>query len=261
MARFVLLVTWIVSAFPAHAEGPEEVPDLITDRPDITESSQTVPRASLQLETGGRFNYDTLIQNRVEVELTSFDMFDTLLRFGLTKSIELRLSSLYTIKSSTGSEEGDTDGVNGLILGAKFHLAEESGARPDMGLIVDIGLPVGREELTGRRALPGFILAASHSLSERVGLAYNLGGRWNSESTFIARYSGTVPVVVFGSVGAFAEVFGTAGRGIRPMVSIDGGLAWQPRRNLQLDGAAGVGLTEEGDDIFATLGLSFRLPE
>jgi hypothetical protein len=44
------------------------------------------------------------------------------------------------------------------------------------------------------------------------------------------------------------------------MVSIDGGIAWQPKRNLQLDGSAGFALTDEGDDWFGSLGLSFRLP-
>jgi len=234
---------------------------MITDRPDVTESSQTVPRYYFQLETGMGFNVDRVVQNRVDVELSSFDLLNTLFRFGLTHSVELRLSSLYTFRSATAAgDSADIDGINGLIVGGKFHLLAEKGARPDVGVIVDVGLPVGREDLTGKKALPGFIFAASHSIGERYGFSYNLGGRWNRDSDFIFKYSGTFPVAVSRSIGVFAEVFGTAGQAFQPMVSIDGGLAWQPKRNLQLDGSTGVALTDEGDDWFGSLGLSFRLP-
>jgi len=58
----------------------------------------------------------------------------------------------------------------------------------------------------------------------------------------------------------FAEVFGNESKAFQSMVSVDGGLVWQPKRNFQLDGSAGFALTDEGDDWFGSIGLSFRLP-
>jgi hypothetical protein len=70
----------------------------------------------------------------------------------------------------------------------------------------------------------------------------------------------SLPVVVAHGVAVFVEIFGNAADGIDPMVSVDGGAAWQIRRNFQVDATGGVALTEEGDDWFGTAGLSFRLP-
>ena len=56
--------------------------DLITDRPDITESAVTVPFHFVQIETGYQYNKDGL---------NSAEHFGaTLIRFGLTSNIELR---------------------------------------------------------------------------------------------------------------------------------------------------------------------------
>jgi hypothetical protein len=259
MTRTLLSALAIVTAMliPAYASAQDDVPEMITDRPDITESSQTVPRGYIQVETGVGYNFDKIIENRVEVELSSFDLLTTLFRIGLTNAVELRVSTLYSFQSATAqNDSADVDGLNGLVVGTKIHFFGESGARPDMGLIVDVGLPVGLEDLTGKKGLPGFTLAASHTFGERLAFAYNLGGRWNEESNFVFKYSGTLPVVVAKPVVMYVELFGTAAQSLPSTVSVDGGLAWQPWRNLQLDGAAGFALTEEGDDWFGTVGLS-----
>jgi hypothetical protein len=258
------LSTLLIAAtilIPAYASAQDDVPEMITDRPDVTESSQTVPPAYFQLEIGFGINVDRIVQNRVEIEISSFDMLNTLFRFGLTRNVELRLSSLYSFQSATAPRDSaDVEGINGLVVGTKIRLLAESGARPDVGIILNVGLPVGREDFTGKKALPGFIFAASHTLGDRFGFAYNVGGRWDRDSNFIFRYSATVPFAVAEAVAAFVELFGNASEAFQPMVSVDGGLAWQPWRNFQLDGSAGFALTDEGDDWFGSVGLSFRLP-
>jgi len=55
-------------------------------------------------------------------EVTSFDMINTLLRFGVSNHVELRLSTLYTFKTAdTPRNSTSIDGINGLIVGAKIH--------------------------------------------------------------------------------------------------------------------------------------------
>ena len=62
--------------------------------------------------------------------------------------------------------------------------------------------------------------------------------------------------------GLFVEVFGdipfnaTGG----PRNSFDGGLTFLIRDNLQIDGAAGVGLSDSADDWSVGLGITVRLP-
>jgi len=251
----------VVVLCAASALAQQDVPEMITDRPDATESPQTVPRGYFQVEAGGGFNADAVVQNRIDVDETSFDLLDVLFRLGLSNRVELRLSTLYTFRTVTAAtSEENTDGINGIIVGAKIGLMKESGWRPVAGLIVDVGLPVGREDYTGKKALPGFLVAAAHTLGDRFGFGYNLGGRWDSDSNFIFRYSGTLPAAITGSLGAFIEVFGNASSAFKPIVSVDGGFAWQLWPNFQLDAAVGGAITEDGADWFAKAGVSFRLP-
>jgi hypothetical protein len=254
----LVFVVWSL-AVPAFAQ--DDAPEMITDRPDVTESSQTVPRYHFQLEAGVFFGFDKVVANRIEVDQSNFDLLNMLLRIGLADWAELRLGTLYTFKTVEAvGESEETDGVNGLVIGTKLHLFGEKGIRPDAGLILDLALPVGREELTGKKANPGFIFAASHTLHEKIGFSYNLGGRWDAERNFIFKYSGSFGFGVAKSLGLFAEFFGNASDAFDSMVSVDGGIAWQYRPNFQLDISGGAALTEEGDDWFANAGLSFRLP-
>ena len=197
-----LLTAGLVVSFVGAALAADDVPVMITDRPTISVSSRTVSRGYFQLETNIALNVDRIIQNRFDVEITSFDMINTLMRFGVSDRVELRLSTLYTFKSAeTQRNSTSIDGINGVIVGAKIHLFAESGARPDAAVLVAHGVAV------------------------------------------------------------FAEIFGNAADGIDPMVSVDGGAAWQNRRNIQVDASGGIALTEEGNDWFGTAGFSFRLPQ
>ena len=72
-----------------------DVPDLVTDRPDQTESSLTVPRKTFQIETGfvfEKFNYD-------QYEFENWGIATTLIRYGLLDNLELRLGSNYQISN------------------------------------------------------------------------------------------------------------------------------------------------------------------
>ena len=63
-------------------------------------------------------------------------------------------------------------------------------------------------------------------------------------------------------VGAFVEVFGdiplNANGG--PKNSLDGGLTYLLRDNLQLDAAVGVGISDDADNWFVGLGITVRFP-
>ncbi len=59
---------------------------MVTDRPDQTESSRTVPKGALQVESGMLLNFE-------EMEMISVRQIllpTTLFRYGITRGIELR---------------------------------------------------------------------------------------------------------------------------------------------------------------------------
>jgi len=74
MTRVIAFTLVIAAALslPEYLPAQDDVPEMIADRPDVSESSQTVPRAYYQLETGFGFNTDRIVRNFVEVEWSRF---------------------------------------------------------------------------------------------------------------------------------------------------------------------------------------------
>lgn len=229
---FLLVVSII--AIPASAEPP----DLVTDRPDQTESTETVPHGWFQAELG------------VGDEDLGEMLGTGLLRIGLADRVELRV----------GLDEGADR--NDYSLGAKMKLADEQGARPAIAVIVAVN-EMGED--SGVR--PTFRFNFANTLTDRLSLAYNAGVAWDETSGtghLTSRFEWTAALGISATdrTGFFVEAFGDAGlsdRG-RSETAIDGGVTYLVRPNVQLDLFAGAGVSDAAPDWFAGAGISFRLP-
>ena len=239
--------------------------ELVTDRPDQTESSSVVPRGLVQLEMG----WSREVEDG-DIEARSDAMPALLARIGVARRLELRLGHEgYTWESGV---EPEAEGLGDAGIGVKVKLSEEGpGWRPDAALIAGTTLPTGQDGFTSERADPAFRFALSHTVSERVSLGYNLGAAWASgpdDSGMIrtetsCQYTATVGFALAERFGSFLEIFGEAplSDGARDATtSLDGGFTFLVLPNVQLDAAAGVGLSDEASDWFFGLGASVRLP-
>jgi hypothetical protein len=258
----------------ALAAGPlaaQDTPpgELVTDRPDRTESAAVVAPGYVQVETGVLFTrYE---EGVAEVEVVEGP--GTLVRIGLGGRTELRLGWDGWVRqevSLPGGGDVTVDGAADAELGAKVRLRDEAGRLPEAALLVGVSLPLGDEELTSDRYDPSILLSLAHTLSERLALGYNAGVAWSSapgeagvvETASHAVWSAALGIGLTERLGAFVELFGeepidAAGSSA---VSADGGFTWLVRPNLQLDLFAGAGLTDEAPDWFTGAGVSFRLP-
>lgn len=239
----------------------------MTDRPDQTESTATIAPGRMQLEAGLAFSQDEESANETQV----LEGPGTLLRIGLARDVELRLgwTGIVDEEMRFRGREDSESGIGDGELGVKLRLGAESGPRPEMALLVASSLPVGEEPFSSDRFDPSFRLAFAHSLTETVALGYNLGAEWTSEPTAGGRstrarglYTLALGFTLSERWAAFAEVFGDFSLSAPgpPETSVDGGLTWLLRPNLQLDAAAGVGLSDEAPDWFLGLGVSLRVP-
>ncbi len=252
-----------VPAVLAFALGPAASQALITDRPDQTESSTIVPPDRVQIEAGW-----TLA--RSDAGSDTGEAGSSLVRVGIDRRWELRLGwgGFVTTDADTGGPEDE--GPADTSIGAKLDIGGEHGARPETALILAATLPTGRDRVSSERVDPQFRFACSHTLSERVGLGYNLGAGWVSgrdgggERHTLSRlvYTAAVGFDLAPRVGLFVEAFGDAGgsAGGPPAHALDGGLTWLVRGPLQLDLAGGVGLTDAAEEWFVGAGVSARLP-
>jgi len=256
-------------AFSVPGARAEEPPELVTDRPDQTESATVVPQGTLQLEMGWLASRDTDRGRTTETR----ERPGTLLRFGLARRVELRVGwdgALDEEREVAARRVEEVSGVGDAEIGAKIHLMPERGARPEMALLAGTSVPIGDDELTSDRLDPSFRLSLAHTLSERIGLGYNLGMTWASELDGSGRrvthsffnYTAAVGFSLSPRWGTFVEVFGDlpveapGGAGH----ALDGGFTFLVRDNLQLDVFAGVGLSREAADELLGFGLSLRLP-
>ena len=262
-----LLILMGLAAADAAALEPHG-PDLITDRPDQTESAVVVPIGTAQVETGALFTFD----EEKGIRSQASEVPGTLLRFGLHPRVELRVGWSGWIEDvsrgaggrSRVSEAADPE------LGVKIALAKARGARPDVALIAHASLPVGGETVGSPRADPWARLSVAHTLSDRVGLGWNI--EWGAASFRDAigqvhtltrfGYTASVGVDLAERWGAFIEIFGDlpASDPAPAAHSLDAGVTILIAPRVQLDLAAGVGLNSDAPDRFIGCGISFRLP-
>ncbi len=251
------VLLWISSA--AAGQEVADAPEFITDRPDQTESSAVVPRGYFQIETGVTYSDEGSESRTLEYP-------GTLVRIGLGKRLELRLGTKGFISEFAGNE---TTGYGDSEIGTKIYLWQESGWRPEAALLASVSVPTGNSAFSTRHADPSFRFAFSHTLTETVSLAYNVGAAWETVSTSSGsatlsdlEYTLAAGFAITDRVGAFVELFGgtplSSGGGT--VVSFDGGITYLLRPNIQFDVALGAGITNDAPNWFLTAGVSFRLP-
>jgi hypothetical protein len=252
-----LLATFAVSA---AGQTPTE---LVTDRPDATESAVTVPRGSLQLELGAVWARDRV----PERNLSTFELPGALARIGLLDRLELRVgwSGWTQAVIDGGPARVRTAGLADPEVGVKWSALRAEAT--DVALITHLTLPIGDEIVGGRAVDPSVVLTVAHALRSRASLGWNAGyelrtvdlpagtrrlGRWT--------YSAALGFDLASRWGIFAEVYGDmAGSDPEPSAHVlDGGVTWQMAPLVQFDVAAGIGLNREAPDRVATVGLSVR---
>lgn len=259
----LILIGIIVSPVFSQEEKPvkNQFPDLVTDRPDQTESSSTVPKNSLQIETG--FVYENIKKD--ELEFTNWGIATTLLRYGVWDNFELRLGSYYQsskLKSYFYNLDSTQSGIGPVVVGFKVYVVEEKGIRPELSIMADLTLnKVGNLDYRPSYTYSSIKILASHTLSDFFSLGYNIGYGNNGENAggfFV--YSAVLGMSISDNFGAFAELYGTSANGDSPHTRVDAGLTYLLRHNLQLDVSGGTGLDSGIKMYFVNFGLTWRIP-
>lgn len=230
---------------------------LVTDRPDFTESTQTVPRGYTQVEVGGT--------GRRESDVTSASIGEVLVRAGVAPRIELRLTlpSLATERSTSSTAHGLDDAGLGVKLALHTGPEAPGSLEPSVSLLIGTSLPTGSNLFGSSRALPEMKFLASWTITERVGFASNVN--WARAEDSGAPHdewsgSGSFSLALSARVGSYAEyfVFGDRASIWRRRDYLNGGLTYLVHDALQLDARAGVRIDGVGDGGFFGLGVSRR---
>ena len=114
MIKYTLIVVFVLIGLSAKAQK------IITDRPDQTESSSTIEKGALQIESG--IFYGTAKDDFFSEEVL---LAPTVLwRYGITDGIELRLLTEFaSVKNKLTSDK--SSGLTDLQVGTKFQILKK----------------------------------------------------------------------------------------------------------------------------------------
>jgi hypothetical protein len=255
ITAFIVLLIISNSSF-AQKEQTNDA--LITDRPDATESSSTVGKGILQIETGGIF--ESFKTNNIKVENYTFNT--SLIRYGLLDNLELRLGWDFVqgvSKINSKKLNNITSGFSPLLLGIKIDIIEEKGAVPEIAFIGHIfPLFSASRDYRPESTAINFRLSLSHTLSKSSSLGYNIGGEWGNDSPEAAGvYSVAYGYSISPKFGIFIELYGDLPEDSSANHYWDTGLTYLVNNNFQLDSYVGTSITK-GQDLLLGLGASYR---
>lgn len=241
----------------------EKRAELITDRPDVTESATVVPLKTLQIESG--FIYENILRSPALDSL--FITFNTtLLRYGIAEYFELRIGIEYLgsyNNNKTMMNERIDIGTGPLYLGMKIQVAKETGWLPEIAAIPGLNLPfTAFQPFRSPYIEPEIVFAFSNTINEWLSLGYNLGFfYYHEDRSFLYSYSVAMGVEIFDNFGSYIELNGYLPSNSHASHYLNGGLVFLPLQNLQLDCFAGLGLNSYSSDFHWGFGFSWRLPD
>lgn len=252
MRRSVFVLAFLAaSASPARTQQSP----LVTDRPDFTESAETVDRRRIQLEAGYTFTRSG--------EVHEHALGEVLVRIGILDRLELRVG-LNSYAWLDGPDVDDS-GYEDPSVGAKIALApppDRPGWRPAAAILVGTTVP-GVGDLGEDAWQPEAKLAVGWDLSESASLGSNVGYTHASEegSEFDqASASLALGFDIAGPASGYVEAFGfaPAARDGDDAAIVNGGVTWLLHPDLQLDARLGAGLNREAPDFFVGVGVARR---
>jgi hypothetical protein len=246
----------LLGAMPAAAQStsaPGDGAELVTDRPDFTESSQVMDRGWFQFESGVSYEGDG---NRRSLTVPS-----ALMRIGLGGQTELRIGADGLLSERLGGIR--RSGHSDIDIGAKTSLLRQGTSAFDLAVIPMVSLPIGAEPFTSGGVDPTLKVTWGKDLRAGFGLTGNVNvSSLSGDATRFHQEAASVSLghALLGGWSGYAEVYGFSRleRGERAAWTMNGGTTLALGNHGQFDLEAGRGLTAAAPDWFVGAGLAIR---
>ncbi|AMV28350.1 hypothetical protein VT84_28360 [Gemmata sp. SH-PL17] len=250
-------------------ERKSEEPDpIVTERPDFTNSSRTIGRNRIQLESGYTFTSD----GRGASRMNSHAFLEALVRVGIFADwfeVQIGQNFLHTRAADPANPAGVNlqTGPQDLYLASKFALTKQDGILPETAVTLQMTLPTGSREQGSNKVLPGLLFLYSWDvIPDRISLAGSsvfANAEEDDHGYFSYAQSLSVGYTLTKRLSAYTECFalfpsGATPTQVGPEYYYNGGFLYQVTPNFQLDIRFGVGLNKHADDFFTGVGFAIR---
>ncbi|QBZ83355.1 transporter [Hydrogenovibrio crunogenus] len=229
---------------------------LATDRPDATESFQTVDKGYFQIESSiAAYSMDKTKQNRVE----TWSLAETNLKYGVTDNVDVQLVfSPYLVEKT--SKIKSLSGQGDIQLRSKINLWGNDQTGDGLALLPYLKVPNGRfsnDEYEGGLIVTYGTDYKDYSLGAQIQMdrAYDDDTRkheWAGSHTFVIGRG------FENGLGAYIEYIGdyTVKHDYMPYASFGG--TWQTSKNFQWDVGSQLALSDQGNDQLIFGGFTIR---
>jgi hypothetical protein len=255
-ARAATVFMLLSLSAPSHAvEGEQALRPLSTDRPDITESSNTVDRGHFQVECElGRYVR--------EGDDGEWSLAELNLKYGVFHQVDVQLVLATVV--GTPTDEGHDFGFGDSALRVKINWFGNDGGKAALALMPWVGVPTGgargSEAVEGGLMIPfnfklplgfsGALMVEFDAINDALDDDYHLE---LLTSQALGRR-------IAGGLGAFLEAVQiySSEPDVGYAVLFDGGLTYLVTEYSQLDAGGGAGVTDAAPDWFAFAGASAK---
>ncbi|WP_343629794.1 transporter [Roseateles sp.] len=254
----------LLAAAPAWAaDGPDDA--IEPDQPGIVESSSTVGKGKVLIETGLGYQRDK--SDGVRSRLWSTP---TLLRFGFAQDWEFRVETdgYQRLRATDGGGTATASGWADTALGVKWHVQDSDAEsnKPGLAWLLHADLDSGSAAFRGNGVRPSLRLTAEWDLPHdwSAGL---IGGVYRDRREASDGGGHFIGGILGASLGwpinerwkGYVELAGdqlASKRNGGRSVSAGTGLTWLADKRLQLDASLNRGLTRQTADWVLGLGVS-----
>jgi len=221
------------------------------DMPDETVETDVVEKGQFQLESA-------FLYNRFK-EKPNAKIGQLLLRYGVTKRVELRLLAEDGQERDRYMEETVQSNYP-LALGAKVVLLKDHEWLPDITLASLVKLPfTSRSKDQSAYWSPVFLLAFQNKLSEKWKLEYNAGIQqevYSADWVWLA--NGSLHYKIVDPLEAFVEYYAQYKAGELPQHNVGGGFAYQLGNQVEFYVSGGSTVNYDEYNYFFSGGIAFR---
>ncbi len=257
----------------------KQLKEMIPDRPDFTDSPDTVERGWILHEmTFAQYSEDS----NGTTKDTGWNYGNSLFRIGLLNAWEFRLGwNGYSQTRTHNLAEAHTNTVEGagtMNVGFKNTITDGDHWIPNFGVISVVSLPVGARNVSSETVEPTLKLAWSYDLTKRLSVAGNFNfSLLNPDVSAIDpttsfpsttarnRYVQFQPTLSVGysimdGWGAFIEYYTSHNlhQSIPDQHFFDTGFTFKVAQNLQFDIFTNIGLTKATPDFAVGTGIAYR---
>jgi hypothetical protein len=251
----IILATLLVyhSIIPAKADSCPSIKDeIITDRPDVTNSSIVIPAGSLQIENG--VNSSSRDGDRV------IDGTNSRLRFGIANCLEFLVDAPTYFANFRGPRNS---GFSDVAPALKWQISPVPG-KVELSAVFGVALPTGSLSIAGPGAQPYLQFPWSWELRNGWGLSGMFTEFFRPSDPISKRLTETTFVIekqVTERTSLFAEYVGDYPESGSPAQFLNSGGLYRFSPNQQLDFHVALGLNHNAPSYIVGVGYSVRFDE